>query len=429
MKHHPQSCLNFIRDEKGSIAIIFALTMVPAMLLVGGAVDFGRAYSLHEKLQKAADSAVLAAASMPSTTVAAERINAAKMTFNTNLGGKIAAIPTVTVNGGTVVLNTSADFNTAFLSVAQIDKLTLRAAASASSSAPNQPICMLALDPESTDGIHIQGANVVRYPGCWAQTNSIKTTAINANGSNATATGDGHCAVGGYAAEHNNFSPTPRTGCSVVNDPFATVSAYSLPASSYRSTFTAPALATTCKASNLSLKKGTYTLDPGRYCGGIDIKAQATVVFNPGVYVIDNGLFNVQSGASVSGSNLLFYYSGANARMTIIGGGTVNFKGRNSGSSYEGFLMIAHPDAWRGLESNIQGGGTFNMEGMVYMPTQRISISGNGDVNGSSKNFGIVAKDFYFQGNGTFNFKVRDSSSTLPDLMPKTSTQNVKLNS
>ena len=152
-------------------------------------------------------------------------------------------------------------------------------------------------------------------------------------------------------------------------------------------------------------------------------------MFNPGVYVIDNGLFNVQSGASVSGSNLLFYYSGANSRMTIIGGGTVNFKGRNTGSSYEGFLMIAHPDAWRGLESNIQGGGTFNMEGMVYMPTQRILISGNGDVNGSSKNFGIVAKDFYFQGNGTFNFKVRDGSSTLPDLMPKTSIQNVKLNS
>lgn len=429
MKRHPESYLNLLRDEEGSVAIIFALTMIPAMLLVGGAIDFGRAYSLREKLQNAADSAVIAAAAMPSSAVASERINAAKTTFNANLSGNIGAIPTVTVNGGTVTLNTSADFNTAFLSVAQIEKLTIRAAASASSSSPNQPICMLALDPESTDGIHIQGANVVRYQGCWAQTNSIKATAINANGSNATATGDGHCAVGGYAAEHNNFSPTPRTGCSVVNDPFATVSAYNLPPSSYRSTFTAPALATTCKASNLSLKKGTYTLDPGRYCGGIDIKAQATVVFNPGVYVIDNGLFNVQSGASVSGSNLLFYYSGVNSRMTIIGGGTVNFKGRNSGSSYEGFLMIAHPDSSRGLESNIQGGGTFNMEGMVYMPTQRISISGNGDVNGSSKNFGIVAKDFYFQGNGTFNFKVRDSSSTLPDLMPKTSTQNVRLNS
>ena len=403
--------------------------MVPAMLLVGGAIDFGRAYSLRAKLQKAADSAVLAAASMPSSAVTADRISAAKTTFTTNLSGKIAAIPTVTVAEGKITLNTSADVITSFLSMAQIEKLTIRAEASASSSAPNQPICMLALDPESVDGIHIQGANVVRYLGCWAHTNSVKATAINANGSNATATGDGHCAVGGYAAEHNNFTPTPKTGCAVVNDPFATVSAYNLPLSSYQSTFTAPTLATTCKASNLSLKKGTYTLDPGRYCGGIDIKAQATVVFNPGVYVIDNGLFNVQSGASVSGSNLLFYYSGSNSRMTIIGGGTVNLKGRNTGSSYQGFLMIAHPDAWRGLDSNIQGGGTFNMEGMVYMPTQRILVSGNGDVNGSSKNFGIVAKDFYFQGNGTFNFKVRDGSSTLPDLMPKTTIQNVKLNS
>ena len=429
MKLHPKSYLKFRHNQDGSVAIIFALSIIPAMLLVGGAIDFGRAYSLRDKLQSAADSAVIAAASMPSSAVASERINAAKTTFNANLSGNIGAIPAVSVNGGTITLNASADLATHFLSLAQIEKLTIRAAASASSSSPNQPICMLALDPESTDGIHIQGANVVKYPGCWAQTNSIKATAINANGSNATATGAGHCAVGGYAADHNNFSPTPQAGCAVVNDPFATVSAYNQPSSSYKPTFTPPALAATCKASNLSLKKGTYTLDPGRYCGGIDIKAQATVVFNPGVYVIDNGLFNIQSGASVSGSNLLFYYSGANSRMTIIGGGTVNFKGRNTGSSYEGFLMIAHPDAWRGLESNIQGGGTFNMEGMVYMPTQRILVSGNGDLNGSSKNFGIVAKDFYFQGNGTFNFKVRDGSSTLPDLMPKTSIQYVKLSS
>ena len=421
------SFLKFRRNEDGSVGIIFALSLVPAVMIVGGAIDFSQANKVRDKLQNAADAAVLSAASMPSSAVVSERINAATSSFTANTTGITGATLTVVVNGSTVTLNTSMDVTTNFLRLARIENLTVKAAASASGNSPSNPICMLALDPESTDGIHIQGANVVKYPGCWAQTNSSKPTAINAMGSNATATGDGHCAVGGYDAPHNNFSPAPQTGCAVVGDPFATVSAYTLPSSSYRSTFTAPALATTCKASNLSLKKGTYTLDPGRYCGGIDIKAQATVIFNPGVYVVDNGVFSVQSGASVSGSNLLFYYSGANAHMTIIGGGTVNFKGRSTGSTYAGFLMIAHPDAWRGLESNIQGGGTFNLEGMVYMPTQRISVSGNGDVNGSSKNFGIVAKDFYFQGNGAFNFKVRDASSTLPDLMPKTSNQYVKL--
>ena len=134
MKRHPKSYSNFLRDQDGSVAIIFALTMIPAMLLVGGAIDFGRAYSLRDKLRNAADSAVLAAASRPASTVALERIKAAKTTFNANLNGNIGAIPTVTVNGGTVTLSTSADLKTSFLSVAQIENLTIRAAASASGS-------------------------------------------------------------------------------------------------------------------------------------------------------------------------------------------------------------------------------------------------------------------------------------------------------
>lgn len=52
----------FGRNEKGSVAIIFALTSIVVVGMVGGAVDFGRAYSAREQTQAALDSAVLAAA-------------------------------------------------------------------------------------------------------------------------------------------------------------------------------------------------------------------------------------------------------------------------------------------------------------------------------------------------------------------------------
>ena len=52
---------SFTRDEKGSVALIFALTAFVVVSLVGGAVDFGRAYSMQTRLQNALDSASLAA--------------------------------------------------------------------------------------------------------------------------------------------------------------------------------------------------------------------------------------------------------------------------------------------------------------------------------------------------------------------------------
>ncbi|CAN0337802.1 unnamed protein product, partial [Phaeothamnion confervicola] len=201
-------------------------------------------------------------------------------------------------------------------------------------------------------------------------------------------------------------------------DPFATVGAYVTPYSSYRSTFDTPALPATCKASNLNLKKGSFTLEPGRYCGGINIQAGATVTLQAGIYTIDNGIFNVQAGASITGNNVLLYFRGADAHMTIIGGGTVNLKGRKTDNSYAGFLAIAAPDAWRGLDSNIQGGGSFTMVGMIYMPTQRIIITGNGDSNASSDFFGVIAKSIQFRGNGYFYFKPYNASSGMPDIMP-----------
>ena len=51
-----------LRDERGTVAITFALTTIVVFAVVGGAVDFGRAVLAREKLQSTVDSAALAAA-------------------------------------------------------------------------------------------------------------------------------------------------------------------------------------------------------------------------------------------------------------------------------------------------------------------------------------------------------------------------------
>ena len=54
---------SFTRNEKGNVAIIFALTAAVSCFMVGGAIDIGRAYSAKTKMQNALDAATLAAAS------------------------------------------------------------------------------------------------------------------------------------------------------------------------------------------------------------------------------------------------------------------------------------------------------------------------------------------------------------------------------
>lgn len=413
---------SFTRDENGNVAIIFAAAILPVMLLGGGTIDYGRTINERVKLQTAAEAAAHAGAS-PLDMTEGERKEMALKVFIGNLvnTGLSGVAPTISVEGNRVKVEATTNVKTPFLNIAHIPELQITGRADVEGGEPvtsevQGKVCLLALDPNSDDGIHLQGDNHVRYDDCWAHTNSNKPTAINAVGNNATAVGAGHCAVGSYEQTHDAFSPKPTSGCREVADPFANVGAYGV--QTYSPKFTPPALAVTCKASNLNLKKGVFTLDPGRYCGGINIQAGARVTFNPGVYYIDNGEFNVQAGSTASGSNILFYLAGANSRMQLIGGGTVDLKGRTGTSSYAGFLAIQEPNANRGGESNIQGGGTFKLQGVVYLPTQRIEVSGNGDVNNANISFfGMVAKDFYFRGNGVFNVK-KHSGGTVPDIMP-----------
>jgi Flp pilus assembly protein TadG len=420
----------FTRDERGQVAIMFGLFTLPLFMLGAGAIEYGMAFSLKNKVQAAADIATLSAASMPSGTPAGAREAKASAVFSANLTGipGLTAVPSA--NGSTVSLTVSGSHPTAILKLVHIDSINIGATSSSTASYSDQSttttttvdagkVCLLALDPAASNGFISQGTPNVNYENCWAHTNSTSLEAI-AGGGSAVVVGAGHHAVGGVTESAKGvYSPEPTGGAAVVNDPFATVGAYVTPYSYYTPKFTPPSIDDTCKASNLKLKKGTFTLDPGRYCGGIEIQAQAKVTFNAGKYIITNGQFLVQSGASVTGSDILFYFASNATTMTIIGGGTINLKGRTSGNdSRKGFLFIAHPDAGRGLTSNIQGGGSFTMEGMLYMPTQNIIVTGNGDSNLSSNMFAMVAKSFEFRGNGIFRFKPWNAASNMPDLLP-----------
>jgi len=55
IRHH------FTRDQRGNVAVIFALALLPIMFLIGMTIDYSTASQIHARLQAAADAAALAA--------------------------------------------------------------------------------------------------------------------------------------------------------------------------------------------------------------------------------------------------------------------------------------------------------------------------------------------------------------------------------
>ena len=54
--------VRFLRDRRGGVAPLLALSMIPIVGAVGSAVDYSRAAAIRSELQNAMDSALLAAA-------------------------------------------------------------------------------------------------------------------------------------------------------------------------------------------------------------------------------------------------------------------------------------------------------------------------------------------------------------------------------
>ncbi|HMK42069.1 MAG TPA: pilus assembly protein TadG-related protein, partial [Methyloceanibacter sp.] len=59
-----QQCLSrlrsFARDKAGNVAILFGLALIPIVIGVGAAIDYGRALVVRDRMADAADAAALA---------------------------------------------------------------------------------------------------------------------------------------------------------------------------------------------------------------------------------------------------------------------------------------------------------------------------------------------------------------------------------
>ena len=208
------------KDQRGTIAILFALILVPSVAFVGSAVDYARALSVKTRLQSVTDIAAQAGARLPATANA-NREEAALKSFNSNMANANieAPPPSIEASNSGVSVTATSTVPMAFMGLIGVDSIEVEVHASARSQIQNGGVaCLLALSPSSADGLHMQGINKISSPDCWAWINSTASTSINATGA-AAGVAQGFCTAGAVDG-NEHFTPVPFSGCDPMEDPF-----------------------------------------------------------------------------------------------------------------------------------------------------------------------------------------------------------------
>ena len=144
--------------------------------------------------------------------------------------------------------------------------------------------------------------------------------------------------------------------------------------------------------------------DAFKFCGGIKFNSSANVIFQPGLYYVDAGDFEVNGSAILNGTEVTFILTADNPTqiggVSMNGDAQVNLSATSTGP-FSGVLFYQDQRApsMQGnnlIESTFNGGAAINLLGAMYFPQQEVRFAGG--VSGSAGCLQIVAKKVTFQG-------------------------------
>lgn len=362
----------FCRDKRASVAVTFALSTLPVIGLTGAAVDYGRAANNQTVMQRALDQAALTAILIPGNDEALRKARATHVFSGSFPPAYGAAVEVVESTNDALVLEAQARMPTLILgAVGFVDGIELRARAAATKLFRGPPPCVLALNTRESETLRITGSSDFLARNCVLHSNSTHETGMMLD-SNTAPRASGFCSVGGVRTSRV-VTPTPRSGCSPMADPFETLV---IPR------------ATRCDHRNVTVDpRDTAHLRPGTYCGGLALKGRVTL--EPGVYVIE-GLLEITSHAHVTGDGVSFALTGNRAGFSIDAQGTVVVRAPRSGP-YGGILVMQDRLSNPGFENRLAGGAASVIEGALYTPTQRITMAGGAGFGQNTDYMPIIA--------------------------------------
>lgn len=389
--------------ETGAVAVIVALLAPVLIGAMGLGAESGYWYLTQRKAQNAADVAVHAAAKK---MVSGEDISAMQTVaeYLAEQAGIDLASATVVVNRPPVsgayagdndaveviVTDTVARMFTAIYTNEPL-AIDGRAVALA---IPGGTGCVLALSPTADGAITVSGSSDSSLTLCDMISNSSGVGfQMSGSGSSVSA----NCVqTTGTAVTTANLTMNcerVRERASSVADPFAGVPE--------------PALTGACQDGNVGSSGGTTTrnaIEPHAsgmpsmlFCNGLNLRG--TVTFGPGLYLIRNGDFVINSNANVLGDGVVFFLA-PDVNIRFNGSATLDLSPPTTGS-YTGMLIFGSRSATL-ASHQFSGNLTSTLEGAIYTPASHMTVSGSAQTPANSCTQ-FISNTVNFTGGGTIN--------------------------
>jgi hypothetical protein len=159
---------------------------------------------------------------------------------------------------------------------------------------------------------------------------------------------------------------------------------------------------------------GKTTLEPGTYCGGINIIG-GEVTLKPGTYVLNNGGLNVMSGGKLMGENVGFYLTGALGLSTVqfAPSSTISLTAPRTGDM-AGMLFFEDRRVLLKFPHIIASNNARNLVGTIYLPGNTLQINSKDPIADQSDYTVIIAKKFEMKDGPELVLNTDYESSLVP---------------
>lgn len=252
-----------------------------------------------------------------------------------------------------------------------------------------RPVCLLTLS-ETGNGALTVDANA-NVPGsfCAAQVNSSGASALTVGNNAQVSLHSLRIRGGAQISGSATVTPTRVIGASTVADPLLAV---------MEPTFAG------CDFNNF-VASGTVTLQPGTYCNGIRLNANARVTLTGGNYVLRGGGLDVRTNARLTGAAVTLFIT-LSGSLVINSSAIVNLSAPVTGA-YAGIVIFESRAVPLGVAShNIPIANTGLLEGVVYTPRSALQVTGVGaqPANGSARAVALISRTLRLTGRLRLNY-------------------------
>jgi Flp pilus assembly protein TadG len=390
-----QAVRNYRKSTQGSVTVTFSVLLLPTLLIMGAALDYGRLIKAQAQLQAAVDSATLAGSSVPAAsrdTVARAAFASALATFD---GSTTASFSTV---GSDYTGSVAGQIPTTFMKIAGVDTMSLTVVAKVSTGSQDTS-CIWTLGSGmslAASSMTFNGAPSVNLSGCGLRSN----TSITCNG---------HSTSANYSLALGTVDGCPNPSATkTISDPYAPLAAS---VSTICGTLSG---AVTWSTGSVPTDVNLKTVNRGAYteyhvCGDLTLTgtgAQAgTSSSADTVLVVENGSITLASDADITSNRTTFVLTGPFRGNEPISFPTGNGHGASwsisptiSASVPLAGIAIFEPSASGIASVNWGPGASLSADGIIYMPAVDITMSGNA-TSGSNGCTMFVANTFATNGN------------------------------